>query len=51
MAESDSREIAALIAKECKKKGISYNNTKIQKLLYCCYGVMLAWKNARICDE
>lgn len=28
MAESDSREIAALIAKECKKKGISYNNTK-----------------------
>ena len=51
MAESDSREIAALIAKECKKKGISFNNTKIQKLLYCCYGVMLAWKNARICDE
>ncbi len=47
----DSRDVAAYIAQQCQKNNISYNNTKIQKLLYCVYGVMLAWKDARICDE
>lgn len=49
--QNDSREIAALIAQQCREQGISYNNTKIQKLLYCCYGVLLAWRGERICDE
>ena len=47
----DSRDVAAYIAQESQRRGIEYNNTKIQKLLYCAYGVMLAWKDARICDE
>ncbi len=47
----DSRDIAAYIAQQCRKKDIGYNNTKIQKLLYCVYGVMLAWKDVRVCDE
>lgn len=47
----DSRDVAAYIAQQCRERGIEYNNTKIQKLLYCVYGVMLAWKNERICDE
>jgi len=47
----DSRDVAAYIAQECIRYGITYNNTKIQKLLYCAYGIMLAWKNERICDE
>ena len=48
---NDSREVAALIAQQCRERNISYNNTKIQKLLYCCYGMLLAWKGVRICDE
>ena len=47
----DSRDVAAYIAQQCRERGIEYNNTKIQKLLYCVYGVMLAWKGERICDE
>ena len=47
----DSRDVAAYIAQECRKRGLDYNNTKIQKLLYCAYGIMLAWLNERICDE
>ena len=47
----DSRDVAAYIAQECKRREIEYNNTKIQKLLYCSYGVMLAWKDERICVE
>lgn len=47
----DSRDVAAYIAQECKRREIEYNNTKIQKLLYCSYGVMLAWKDERICEE
>ncbi len=47
----DSRDAAAYIAQQCSAAGISYNNTKIQKLLYCVYGVLLAWKKKRICDE
>lgn len=47
----DSRNVAAYIAQECKCRKLEYNNTKIQKLLYCVYGVMLAWKGERACDE
>lgn len=47
----DSRDVAAYIAQQCIENGFSYNNTKIQKLLYCCYGAILAIKSERICDE
>lgn len=46
-----SLDVAAYIAQECDRRGYTYNNTKIQKLLYVAYGVMLAWQNERICDE
>lgn len=46
-----SKDVAAYIAQECDRLGLDYNNTKIQKLLYCAYGIMLAWKGERICDE
>ena len=47
----DSRDVAAYIAQQCKAHKIEYNNTKIQKLLYCAYGILLAWSGDRICDE
>ena len=47
----DSRDVAAYIAQQCRASGITYNNTKIQKLLYCVYGVVLAEFGMRICDE
>ena len=50
-APYDSRDVAAYIAQQCDAVGQSYNNTKIQKLLYCAYGCYLAWKRERICDE
>ncbi len=50
-AQYDSRDVAAYIAQQCRTKGIEYNNTKIQKLLYCAYGILLAWAGEHICDE
>ena len=47
----DSLDVAAFIAQTCIKNKISYNNTKIQKLLYCVYGVLLAKFNIQICNE
>lgn len=47
----ESRDVAAFIAQECLKRGITYNNTKIQKLLYCVYGIYLAVTGNRICKE
>lgn len=47
----DSRDVAAYVAQQCKAQGIQYNNTKMQKLLYCAYGILLAWNGERICDE
>lgn len=46
-----SRDIAAYIAQNLQLQNISYNNTKIQKLLYCAYGIYLAKDFGRICDE
>lgn len=37
-----SIEIVSYIYKRCKRKKIIVNNTKIQKLLYCCYGAFLS---------
>ena len=50
-ASYDSRDVAAYIAQQCDVCGITYNNTKIQKLLYCAYGLHLAKDLGRICDE
>lgn len=47
----DSRDVAAFIAQTCVSKGYTYNNTKIQKLLYCAYGASLAVLQERLCDE
>lgn len=47
-----SIEIAAYIYNRCIDKNFSgINNTKIQKLLYCCYGSVLAANDNRLCDE
>jgi len=43
--------VASYIATLCDKKRFDRNNTKIQKLLYCCYGCTLAAFNERLCDE
>ena len=51
MTPFNSLDVASYIANRCHAKGIHYNNTKIQKLLYCCYGSLLAVKGVRLCDE
>ena len=50
-AAYNSRDIAAYIAQQLVQRGIKYDNTKIQKLLYCAYGLSLAKNLGRICDE
>ena len=47
----DSLQVMAYIIKQCRDQGIEVNATKLQKLMYCCYGVALAMLNFRICDE
>ena len=47
----DSLEVVAYIIKRCDQKGIYVNITKLQKLLYCCYGVVLAKFGVRLTDE
>lgn len=48
----DSLDIASYIEKKCKELNYSgLNNTKIQKLLYCCYGATLVIENKRLCKE
>ena len=46
-----SLQVAALVASICSQYGYPYSNTKIQKLLYCCYGCVLAVFGQRLCDE
>lgn len=47
----NSIDMAAHIARICIINNFNYNNTKIQKLLYCCYGCFLAKYNERLVDE
>lgn len=48
----DSLAIASYIEKRCKELNYSgINNTKIQKLLYCCYGAVLVVEDKRLCKE
>jgi len=49
--EHSSLDVASHIVNICVKNDISYNNTKVQKLMYCCYGSVLAIHNKRLCDE
>ena len=51
MMPYDSLDVASLIARLCRERGFHYNNTKIQKLLYCCYGSVLAAEGKRLCAE
>lgn len=49
---SDSIEIAKHIAYLCEKLSYDYNNTKIQKLMFACYGVTLVrCDGKRLVDE
>lgn len=47
----DSRDVAAFAARCCIAEGYEHNITKIQKLVYCAYGVVLAARGIRLCDE
>ena len=47
----NSLAVAAFIERVCRSRGYHYNNTKIQKLLYCCYGCYFAAYGERLCDE
>lgn len=47
----DSIELARHIAYLCLQNEYDYNNTKIQKLLYICYGVILALKDKILINE
>lgn len=44
-------QLAAYIAQYCKKKGIALNVTKLQKIMFCCYGVVLAVNGLRLTSE
>lgn len=48
---STSIKIARHIAYLCRESGYEYNATKIQKLLYVCYGVVLACIKQRLTEE
>lgn len=47
----DSIDVAAYIARWCGLKNVFVNITKLQKLLFCVYGSVLAVNDARICKE
>lgn len=47
----DSLQLMAYIIERCRALDINVNATKLQKLMYCCYGVALASLNLRLCGE
>lgn len=47
----DSNDVMAYILGLCQEKGFAWNVTKAQKLLYCCYGTILAGFNQRLTEE
>lgn len=48
----DSLHMMSYIIKRCDALGIDgINATKLQKLMYCCYGVSLVACGFRLCDE
>ena len=48
---NDSIDVAAYVTKQCAQKNFFVNLTKIQKLVFCVYGAVLATAGERICDE
>lgn len=48
---SDSIDVAAYITKYCASHNYFINLTKLQKLMYCVYGAVLAVTGERICEE
>ena len=49
--EYPSLHVASHITNFCRENSIIFNNTKVQKLMYCCYGGVLAIYSKRLCDE
>lgn len=47
----NSLQVMTYIIQFCRKNQISLNVTKLQKLMYCCYGVVLAKTGVRLTDE
>lgn len=47
----DSNDVMAYILGVCEKEGISWNATKAQKLMYCCYGTILAAFGDKLTEE
>lgn len=51
MAEFDSKDVMAYILTKCEEENIFVNLTKLEKLLYCCYGAVLAKFGSRLTTE
>jgi uncharacterized phage-associated protein len=51
MSNWNSIALAEHIAYLCTKHGYTYNNTKIQKLMYICYGTFFVQNNTHIIEE
>lgn len=47
----DSLQMMAYIIKRCDALGVGLNITKLQKLMYCCYGAVLGKFGLRLIDE
>lgn len=47
----DSLQMMAYIIDRCQALGIYLNTTKLQKLMYCCYGAVLGKFGKRLTDE
>lgn len=47
----DSLQMMAYIIKRCDDLGVELNITKLQKLMYCCYGTVLGRFDQRLIDE
>ncbi len=48
----DSLQLMAYIIERCNALGVGrLNITKLQKLMYCCFGVVFAAYDIRLCDE
>lgn len=50
-APFDGLQVMAYIIKTCQELGVSYNVTKLQKLMYCCDGVTLATYGKPLSEE
>lgn len=50
-APIDSLQVLAYIIRRCEEMNIFINITKLQKLMYCCYGTILGKFGSRLIDE